>query len=185
MASQGCAENERSCLACIPGAGSSTSTGASWRWRGCTGVLCGSEARGRRHRCAPHRLTSRRLFKCVCKRPGCETCQGSAEHSKCDKHDFFAGTAAGPAVALGVTAEAGSPPAAARVDGTPEHSPIKPHSGRSPTPLIVDQLMSDLMEDAFTPRCGPVSLLTHSWFVAAFAQLGVAGPPASMPSALL
>ena len=75
-------------------------------------------------------------------------------------------------MALGAAVEPGSPPAVARVDGTPEHSPIKPHSGRSPTPLIVDQLLSDMMEDAFTPRCGPDSLPTHSWFVPTVAQLG-------------
>lgn len=62
------------------------------------------------------------------------------------------GAAAGPAAALGAAGEPGSPPAAARIDATPDHSPIKPHSGRSPTPLIVDQLLSDMMEDAFTPR---------------------------------
>lgn len=49
-------------------------------------------------------------------------------------------------------AEPASPPAAVQLDASPAHSPIKPHSGRSPTPLIVDQLLSDMMEDAFTPR---------------------------------
>lgn len=65
------------------------------------------------------------------------------------------GAGAVSAAALGSggrAAEPASPPAALRLDTSPEHSPVKPHSGRSPTPLIVDQLLSDMMEDAFTPR---------------------------------
>lgn len=49
----------------------------------------------------------------------------------------------------GAAEQQDSPPAK---DTSPEHSPIKPHSGRSPTPQIVDQLLGEMMEDAFTPR---------------------------------
>lgn len=41
-------------------------------------------------------------------------------------------------------------------EATPDHSPIRPsYSARSPTPQVVDNLLGQLMEDVFTPRCRP------------------------------